>query len=180
MNPLAYLTISITAVFATYFLSHRNNLKVLGEKRVTEIRNASCDLIEACQKLYYANDTRYNQLHIPPVGTVTNEVRLEILKQCEHYQAHVVSSASKLRLLFKSDDKDYNNLELLIVKLIEGCDLKDFNNGMNIQNRNSAENELLDFLRDLLDRYWNEISESELNKALIYIKSKLHPQKAIS
>ena len=125
MNPLwAILVVNLIALFAvpflTYRYAHKNNLKILKEKWISELRSASTDFIEACERLYYANDVLYGSTS--GANVIPDDIRKMLQQRREEAQALVTSADAKIRLLFKEDDKSYIDMKSSIDNLIESVD----------------------------------------------------------
>ena len=174
MNPYIYVSVTILSVFSTYYLTHMNNFKVLREKWISELRNASCDLIEAYEKLYYANSTRYEKT--TPNITISNEERIMLIKACEDAQAHVTAATTKLQFLFKKDDVEYKAI-LDAIKPLHSSSDKPENIGnatfrMNSKNRIKPQSDYIETVNIILYKHWNEISKSPLSDVKDFILCK--------
>lgn len=162
MSPYIYVGVTVTSVFATYYFTHMNNLKVLREKWINEFRNTSCDLIEAYEKLYYANSSRYERLGNSQIN-VSDTERLQIIKSCEDAQAHATAALTKLQLLFKNGDSEYERLSEKI-KNLHDCSDKPEKIGnelrMNPSTRREPQEKYLFLVNEIINKNWNDISKS--------------------
>ncbi len=165
MNPLwAILVVNVIALFGMPFLTHRyahkNNLKILKEKWICELRNAITELIEACAKLYHVNATFYSSII---GGNILPDDLLKILqKHRDDAYAHVTSSNAKIQLLFKDGDKSYEELEDSIKNLISSADRPTGEENMQYmdsEKRDSAQREFLVKANRLLHQCWNDITK---------------------
>ena len=165
INPL-WLILVVNALalflvpFLTYQYAHRNNLRVLKEKWLSEFRAASASYVGACSKLYYANDTRYQKCSHP--NTPSDAERTEYIKRCEEAQAEVTSARARIRLLFKEDDSDFSQLEPLIEKLKSSVDTPAQNGAqyhMKPKPWNDAQGEFLKAANKHLESQWSQITK---------------------
>lgn len=120
INPIwLILAVNVIAAFLvpflTYRYAHKNNLKMLQEKWISELRGATSYYVEACSNLYYANDVRYQKLS--HTNTPTDADRTVYIKRCEEAQSKVTAALANIRLLFKNNDKHYKKLGPLLENL---------------------------------------------------------------
>lgn len=125
INPMwLILAVNIIAVilvpFLTYKYAHKNNIKTLREKWISEFRGATSAYVEACSSLYYANDSRYQKLSYP--NTPSDADRTQYIRRCEEAQSKVEAAWAKIRLLFKHGDADFARLEPLLANFRKGVD----------------------------------------------------------
>jgi hypothetical protein len=125
LNPMWFiLGVNVIAAFLvpflTYRYAHKNNLRTLQEKWISEFRGATSSYVEACSNLYYANDTRYQKLSSP--NTPTDADRTALIKRCEEAQSKITAASAKIRLLFKNNDNDFKRLEPLLENLRQSVD----------------------------------------------------------
>lgn len=125
INPTwLILVVNVIAVllvpFITYRYAHRNNLKTLRERWVSEFRTSTSSYVQACSDLYYANDMRYQKLSLP--NTPADSERTSYIKRCDEAQSKVSAAWAKIRLLFKEGDKDFMRLEPLVKTLKDSVD----------------------------------------------------------
>lgn len=160
MNPYIYVAVTVVSVFATYYLTHMNNFKVLREKWIKELRDASCDIIEAYERLYYARDWQWE---LAASVNATDEAKNRAIRNSEDAQAHALAAWTKLRLLFKEGDKDYEAVKPKLDVLHNSADSAEMIEGrlrMNPATRKKAQDEYIKEINVLLHRHWNEISKS--------------------
>ncbi len=165
MDPLwLILVVNVIALFAvpflTYHFAHKNNLNILKERWICELRNAATELVEACEKLYSANDTLYSSISGSKI--ITEELRKELQKYRDEAQTHVTGANTKLRLLFKDGDESYLEMEKSIKNFLSSVD--EFTKTgdmihMKIERKNTAQQEYLLKINILLHQRWNEITK---------------------
>lgn len=152
MNPLwGILVVNIVALFGvpflTYRYAHKNNLKILKEKWITEVRNASAELVDACFRLYYANDSLYQSTS--GLTVLPDAERRPLQKRRDDAYAEVAGAHAKMKLLFKDGDEDFKGVEPAILGLISKVD-EPVTKGnllyMDSSGRDQAQNEYLNRL----------------------------------
>jgi hypothetical protein len=164
MNPLwGILVVNIVALFVVPFLAyryaHKNNLKMLKEKWITEVRNASAALVEACSRLYSANDSLYQSTSGPTI--LPDAERKSLQNRRDDAYAEVTGAHAKMRLLFKDGDGDFRGLESTISGLISKVDEPVTTGNLRHMDPNArlqAQGEYLKKVNNLLHRHWNEIT----------------------
>jgi hypothetical protein len=165
MNPLwAILAVNLLALFVvpflTYHFAHKNNLKILKEKWISELRNAATELIEACEKLYSANDSLCSSTSGGNI--LPDNLRKDLDKRIAEAQAHVTSAKAKIKLLFKDGDDAYQELENSIQNVISSVNEPSTMGDIlyiETKKKNIAQEEYLVKVNTLLGRYWDEISK---------------------
>ncbi len=146
--------------FLTYRYAHKNNLKILKEKWISELRNAATEFVEACEKLYSAHDSLCR--NTSGGNTLPNDIHKDLLKRIDEAQAHVISADAKIKLLFKDGDDVYQELENSIHNVISSVNASSKMGDMlyiDVQKKNEAQKEYLAKVNALLGRYWDEISK---------------------
>lgn len=165
INPMwLILAVNVIAAFLvpflTYRYAHKNNIKILREKWISDFRGSSSTYVEACSNLYYANDTRYQKLSAP--NTLSDAERTGYIKRCEEAQSKVTAARAKIRLLFKNGDSDFIRLEPLLEKLKESVD-QPKKNGSQLHMEpsiwNSSQDALLTECNIILAAEWSKITE---------------------
>ena len=134
-------------------------MKVLKEKWLSNLRDTSSSLVGACDKLYYANDARY-QGTANRVGVLDTE-RKALQRRSEEAQAEVTAECAKLRLLFKDGSKSYSRINGEVTTLVSSVD-KPKNSGgsfyMDTSLWQSAQSSFLAVVNDVIQTEWQKLS----------------------
>lgn len=125
INPMWFiLAVNVIAAFLvpflTYRYAHKNNVKTLREKWLSELRAAVAAYIEATSNLFYANDIRYQKLS--STTQMSDMERSQYIRRSEEAQAKVSSAWTRIRLLFKDGDSEFQRLEPLLEDLRKSVD----------------------------------------------------------
>jgi len=179
MHPIVYLSVTVISVFSTYYLTHRNNFKVLREKWITEVRNASCELMAGCEKLFDKNTNRYitenSRSRGQNISDSENQLYLNSLNSCADAKAQVNIPYYKTKLLFKNGDTTFNELDKKIKKLIESSETPKQHGNSSIMDRKTYELAQQDYnntVNALLNKHWNEITKSPIDELKSFICDK--------
>lgn len=166
MNPTwAIVIVNTIAVFAvpffTYRYAHKNNLKILKEKWLSNVRDATSNLVGSCNKLYYANSTRYERANNKD-PLLASEMKL-LLRRSEDAQAEVTAASVKLRLLFKEGSTVFNPIKDKISEIISSLDNPIHDEGLiRIDSAKwyRTQDEFLKSINILLQTEWESISSN--------------------
>ncbi len=165
MEPLwAILIVNLVALFIvpffTYWYNHKNNLKILKEKWICELRDTAIEYFNASENLYYANDNFYRRTSTPV--TVMPDVQDELQRRREEAQGLVTATSAKIKLLFKKNDSSYVELSKKIDDVLRFVDNPTTEGNLkyiDIDKKNIAQNDYLEQVNQLLHRCWDEISK---------------------
>lgn len=165
LNPMWFvLAVNVIAAFLipflTYRYAHKNNLKTLAEKWISEFRTASASYVAACDELYYANDNRYQKLS-PPNSPIEAD-RVAYIKRCEEAQSKVTGARAKIRLLFKEGDAAFNKIQPSMEELMKSSDEPVTSTSpwhMDTSRRNKAQHNFLEVCNVVLTEEWGKISK---------------------
>ena len=165
INPMWFiLAVNVIAAFLvpflTYRYTHKNNVKTLREKWMSELRSAVSAYIESTTNLYYANDTRYQKL--TSMSHTVDSERGQYIKRSEEAQAKVTAAWTRIRLMFKDGDADFVRLEPLLEALRKSVDepkKTDFGIVMDHKSWVSAQDLFLKESNSILASVWTKITE---------------------
>jgi len=164
INPVwLILFVNVVAAFLvpflTYRYAHKNNLKILREKWISEFRSSTAAYLEACLNFYYANDVRCRKFVFG--NELSESERAGHERRCEEGQSRVTAASSKIRLLFKKGDADFIRLEPLLEafrKSIDELTQAESLCYMDPKPRNDAQDAFLKECNSILSVEWSKIA----------------------
>ena len=93
----------LLAPYLTYKYVHKNNLKLLREKWIAQVREATVRLLRASEGVYRANLELYNRLQ-PAAPAMPPGERQNLDERLAVAQGDFYAARCELRLLFKNGD----------------------------------------------------------------------------